>query len=103
MLNQEFKKSANIIKVIYKDLFSSLSPYSFDVSPSSIDVPQVTHDSIPIGAIPLLASSTPDYQDGVSRTIAGANSVYQGMYLYPVFITALVKRSTCHCIVKLVF
>lgn len=56
----------------------SLSPYSFDVSPSCTDVPQITHDSIPIGAIPILASSTSDYQEAVSRTINGANSVYQG-------------------------
>lgn len=56
----------------------SLSPYSFDVSPSCTDVPQVTHDSIPIGAMPILASSTPDYADAVSRTISAANAVYQG-------------------------
>lgn len=58
-------------------VLSSLSPYSFDVSPSCIDVQQVTHDSIPIGAIPLLATCTSDYQDAVSRTINGANIVYQ--------------------------
>ncbi|XP_076674034.1 retinal degeneration B isoform X4 [Andrena cerasifolii] len=57
-------------------ILSSLSPYSFDVSPSSTNTPQVTHDTIPIGAIPLLASSTPEYQDAVSRVIAGANQVY---------------------------
>ncbi|XP_034182349.2 retinal degeneration B isoform X1 [Osmia lignaria lignaria] len=57
-------------------ILSSLSPYSFDVSPSSMDAPQVTHDTIPIGAIPLLASSTPEYQDAVSRVIVGANQVY---------------------------
>lgn len=54
----------------------SLSPYSFDVSPSCMDAPPVTHDTIPIGAIPLLASSTPDYSDAVSRVISGANQVY---------------------------
>ncbi|XP_017784868.1 PREDICTED: protein retinal degeneration B isoform X3 [Nicrophorus vespilloides] len=58
-------------------ILSSLSPYSFDVSPSCTDVPQVTHDSIPIGAIPLLACSNPEYNDCVSRTINGANMVYQ--------------------------
>lgn len=58
-------------------ILSSLSPYSFDVSPSCIDVPQVTHDSIPIGAIPILASSTSDYQEAVSRTINAANAAYQ--------------------------
>ncbi|XP_008190810.2 protein retinal degeneration B isoform X2 [Tribolium castaneum] len=58
-------------------ILSSLSPYSFDVSPSCIDVPQITHDSIPIGAIPILASSTSDYQEAVSRTINAANTTYQ--------------------------
>ncbi|XP_012152056.2 retinal degeneration B isoform X6 [Megachile rotundata] len=57
-------------------ILSSLSPYSFDVSPSSMDAPQVTHDTIPIGAIPLLASSTPEYQDAVTKVIVGANQVY---------------------------
>ncbi|KZC13276.1 Protein retinal degeneration B [Dufourea novaeangliae] len=57
-------------------ILSSLSPYSFDVSPSSVNAPPVTHDTIPIGAIPLLASSTTEYQDAVSRIITGANQVY---------------------------
>lgn len=57
-------------------VLSSLSPYSFDVSPSCTDVPQITHDSVPIGAIPLLASSSPDYQDNVSKTINAANTAY---------------------------
>ncbi|XP_026829067.1 protein retinal degeneration B isoform X4 [Ooceraea biroi] len=57
-------------------ILSSLSPYSFDMSPSCMDTPQVTHDTIPIGAIPLLASSTSDYQDAVSRVVMGANQVY---------------------------
>ncbi|KAG5874802.1 hypothetical protein JTB14_012438 [Gonioctena quinquepunctata] len=58
-------------------ILSSLSPYSFDVSPSCTDVPQITHDSIPIGAIPILASSTADYVEAVSRTITAANAAYQ--------------------------
>ncbi|XP_063931115.1 protein retinal degeneration B isoform X3 [Zophobas morio] len=58
-------------------ILSSLSPYSFDVSPSCIDVPQITHDSIPIGAIPILATSTSDYQEIVSRTITAVNATYQ--------------------------
>ncbi|XP_029679221.1 protein retinal degeneration B isoform X2 [Formica exsecta] len=57
-------------------ILSSLSPYSFDVSPSCMDAPQVTHDTIPIGAIPLLASSSSDYQDAVSRVVMAANQVY---------------------------
>nr|CAI5848674.1 unnamed protein product [Callosobruchus analis] len=58
-------------------ILSSLTPYSFDVSPSSIDIPQVTHDSIPIGAIPIMATSTSDYVEAVSRTITAANAAYQ--------------------------
>lgn len=46
------------------------------MSPSCTDAPQVTHDSIPIGAIPLLATSNPDYQEAVSKTITSANAVY---------------------------
>ncbi|XP_011495089.1 PREDICTED: protein retinal degeneration B [Ceratosolen solmsi marchali] len=58
-------------------ILSSLSPYSFDVSPSCMDTPQITHDTIPIGAIPLLATSTHDYPDAVTRVINGTNQVYQ--------------------------
>lgn len=57
-------------------MFFSLSPYSFDVSPSCNDAPHVTHDSVPIGAIPLLASASPDYQEAVSRTVTAANAAY---------------------------
>ncbi|KAJ1532074.1 hypothetical protein ONE63_000703 [Megalurothrips usitatus] len=58
-------------------ILSSLNPYSFDVSPSCLDTPQVTHDSIPIGSIPLLATAnTVDYQDAVSRAVTSANNVY---------------------------
>ncbi|XP_044015290.1 protein retinal degeneration B isoform X2 [Aphidius gifuensis] len=57
-------------------ILSSLSPYSFDVSPSCIDTPQVTHDTIPIGAIPMLATSTPDYQDSITKVINSANQIY---------------------------
>ncbi|XP_043281556.1 protein retinal degeneration B isoform X2 [Venturia canescens] len=50
---------------------------SFDVSPSCLDTPQITHDTLPIGAIPLLATSTSEYQDAVSKVVSGANQVYQ--------------------------
>lgn len=42
-----------------------------------MDTPQVTHDTIPIGAIPVLASSSSEYQDSVSKVINTANQVYQ--------------------------
>lgn len=58
-------------------ILSSLNPYSFDVSPSCLDAPQVTHDSIPIGSIPLLATANvTEYQDSVSRAVTSANNVY---------------------------
>lgn len=55
----------------------SLSPYSFDVSPSCSDSPQVTHDSVPIGAIPLLATASHEYQEALSRTVSAANLAYR--------------------------
>lgn len=57
-------------------ILSSLNPYSFDVSPSWVDTPPVTHDTIPIGAIPMLATSTPEYNDSVTKVINGANQIY---------------------------
>ncbi|XP_035721689.1 protein retinal degeneration B-like isoform X3 [Vespa mandarinia] len=58
-------------------VLSSLSPYSFDMSPSCMDAPQVTNDTIPIGAIPLLASASSDYEEAVSRVVTNANQIYQ--------------------------
>ena len=55
-------------------ILSSLSPYSFDASPSPVDLPNLT--DIPIGAIPLLTTCTPDFVDSVNRTVVTANQVY---------------------------
>ncbi|XP_037039413.1 protein retinal degeneration B isoform X3 [Bradysia coprophila] len=55
-------------------ILSSLSPYSFDTSPSSAEIPNMT--DVPIGAIPLLATCTPEFQDAVNRTVASANVCY---------------------------
>ncbi|KAL1400566.1 hypothetical protein pipiens_007319 [Culex pipiens pipiens] len=55
-------------------ILSSLSPYSFDASPSTADIPNLT--DIPIGAIPLLTTCSPDFQDAVNRAVASANMVY---------------------------
>ncbi|XP_021694919.1 protein retinal degeneration B isoform X2 [Aedes aegypti] len=55
-------------------ILSSLSPYSFDASPSTADIPTLT--DIPIGAIPLLTTCSPDFQDAVNRSVASANMVY---------------------------
>lgn len=55
-------------------ILSSLSPYSFDTSPSQVDLPNLTE--IPIGAIPLLTVCTQDFVDATNRTIAQANQIY---------------------------
>lgn len=55
-------------------ILSSLSPYSFDTSPSAADIPNVA--DVPIGAIPLLAVASPEFQDTVNKTIIAANIVY---------------------------
>ncbi|KAL9886990.1 retinal degeneration B isoform 1-T2 [Glossina fuscipes fuscipes] len=55
-------------------ILSSLSPYSFDTSPSAGDIPNVA--DVPIGAIPLLAVASPEFQDTVNKTIIAANIVY---------------------------
>ena len=46
------------------------------MSPSCTDAPHITHDSIPIGAIPLLAASTPEYKEAVAKVVNTANQVY---------------------------
>lgn len=57
-------------------VLSTLSPYSFDCSPSTIETPSLTNDLIPIGAIPLIATASPDYAESVTKTINSANAVY---------------------------
>jgi hypothetical protein len=54
---------------------SSLSPYSFDLYGAG-DSPQMTHESIPIGAIPLISTSQIEYLDAVVKTVSAANQVY---------------------------
>ncbi|KAF6206087.1 hypothetical protein GE061_017312 [Apolygus lucorum] len=59
-------------------ILSGLSPYSFDVSPSPSvsDTPHVTHDSVPLGAIPLMATCTPEYVDAISKSVQAANATF---------------------------
>uniref|UniRef100_T1JJI2 DDHD domain-containing protein n=1 Tax=Strigamia maritima TaxID=126957 RepID=T1JJI2_STRMM len=60
-------------------VLSSLSPYSFEStpSPSAIDGSSSIHnDTVPLGAIPLFATAPPEYQDHVSKVIYTANQVY---------------------------
>lgn len=54
-----------------------MSPYSFDVSPSAMECRNITHDSVPIGAIPILAGCSHDYKDIVSSVIRMGNQVYR--------------------------
>uniref|UniRef100_A0A3B4AHF8 DDHD domain-containing protein n=1 Tax=Periophthalmus magnuspinnatus TaxID=409849 RepID=A0A3B4AHF8_9GOBI len=53
------------------NLVSNLSPYSYDEGCLSS-----SQDHIPLAALPLLATSSPLYQDAVSTVIARANQVY---------------------------
>lgn len=62
----------NNLSIIFR-----LSPYSFDVSPSGMECTNITHDSVPIGAIPILAGCSHDYKDIVSNVIRMANQVYR--------------------------
>ena len=62
--------NANFVHVFY-----SLSPYSFDVYGMG-ESPRMTHESVPIGAIPLLCSSQLEYYDAVGKTVAASNQVY---------------------------
>uniref|UniRef100_A0A3Q3RRC6 Phosphatidylinositol transfer protein membrane associated 2 n=1 Tax=Mastacembelus armatus TaxID=205130 RepID=A0A3Q3RRC6_9TELE len=52
-------------------LVSNLSPYSYDESCLSS-----SQDHIPLAALPLLATSAPQYQDAVATVILRANQVY---------------------------
>ncbi|XP_036382374.1 membrane-associated phosphatidylinositol transfer protein 2-like isoform X4 [Megalops cyprinoides] len=52
-------------------LVSSLSPYSYDEGCLSN-----SQDHIPLAALPLLATSSPQYQDAVATVIMRANQVY---------------------------
>ncbi|CAG7825720.1 unnamed protein product [Allacma fusca] len=56
-------------------ILSSLSPYSFDVYGAG-DSPKMTHESVPIGAIPLLFASQMEYWDAVGKAVVAANLVY---------------------------
>ncbi|CAN9513191.1 unnamed protein product [Ophioblennius macclurei] len=52
-------------------LVSNLNPYSYDEGCLSS-----SQDHIPLAALPLLATSAPQYQDAVATVIARANQVY---------------------------
>lgn len=52
-------------------LLSSLSPYSYDEGCLSN-----SQDHIPLAALPLLATSSPQYQEAVAAVILRANQVY---------------------------
>lgn len=56
-------------------VLSSLSPYSFDASPSTADIPNIA--DVPIGAIPLLSVTSPEFQESVNKMVTSANNAYQ--------------------------
>ncbi|XP_054155190.1 protein retinal degeneration B-like isoform X2 [Oppia nitens] len=57
-------------------VLSSLSPYSFQASPSAIDGVYHTYDAIPIGALPVFAISSHEYYENVSKVISTTNHIY---------------------------
>ncbi|XP_022102141.1 membrane-associated phosphatidylinositol transfer protein 1-like isoform X2 [Acanthaster planci] len=56
-------------------LMTSLSPYGNDISTEN-KVPSSNSEFIPLGALPILATSSPDYPDLVLATISNMNKVY---------------------------
>lgn len=52
-------------------LWCSLSPYSYDESCLSS-----SQDHIPLAALPLLATSAPQYQEAMATVIVRSNQVY---------------------------
>ncbi|XP_015273150.1 PREDICTED: membrane-associated phosphatidylinositol transfer protein 2 [Gekko japonicus] len=59
-------------------LVSNLSPYSYDVGCLSN-----SQDHIPLAALPLLATSSPQYQEAVATVILRANQVYSDFIKSP--------------------
>lgn len=57
-------------------VLSSLSPYSFQSSPSAIDGHCHSYDAVPVASLPIFAVSSQDYQEQVSKTISSLNSSY---------------------------
>ena len=57
--------------VFFSSCACSLSPYSYDVGCLSN-----SQDHIPLAALPLLATSSPQYQEAVATVIVRANQVY---------------------------
>lgn len=62
-------------------VLSSLSPYSFDVIPSLNNIGKqedfvVSNDRLPIGTIPIFATSSPDYNTSVIKMVHSANQVF---------------------------
>ncbi|XP_069988324.1 protein retinal degeneration B isoform X5 [Penaeus vannamei] len=56
------------------NVLSSLSPYGLDSSPVCGETSG--GDSVPVGAVPLLATATPEYEDAVMRTLNATNAAY---------------------------
>ena len=60
-----------VIIITHAALCCSLSPYSYDEGCLSS-----SQDHIPLAALPLLATSSPQYQEAVATVVLRANQVY---------------------------
>lgn len=65
------RRAADNVAPTARPVRCSLSPYSYDEGCLSS-----SQDHIPLAALPLLATSAPQYQDAVATVILRANQVY---------------------------
>ncbi|XP_071529993.1 protein retinal degeneration B isoform X3 [Panulirus ornatus] len=56
------------------NILSSLSPYGLDSSPVCGEVSG--GDSVPVGAVPLLSTTVPEYDEAITRTLHSINGAY---------------------------
>ena len=53
------------------------------IAASPVDTFGVSNDNLPVGTIPLFATSSPEYKTSLSRVIVSANNVYQDFLKSP--------------------
>ena len=54
----------------------SLNPFSFDGKSPSVDGQVIAADTLPLGAISLFVTGSPEYFNAVSQVIAKCNATY---------------------------
>ena len=54
----------------------SLNPFSFDANTPSVDGQVIAADTLPLGAISLFVTGSPEYSNAVSQVIAKCNATY---------------------------